>query len=142
MNDYFEAEELILERLGTEIPTLRLVQGARDISGVQSQTGTTPALHVIYDGQETRMGAGNLSAVDQLWMTVIAVRNRRDASNGRGERQEAGPLLLQTCQALLGWCPGTSFGAMKMATAPAPVFTHDLALFPLRFATRLILKGE
>lgn len=141
MNDYFAAEALILERLSSQIPAFRLVQGARDFAGVLEQTGVSPAIHLVYDGQEVRMGAGSAQAVDQLWLVVVAVKNVREATNGLGERQEAGPLLIQTCQALLGWRPGEDHGPMRMVSASGASFAQGVAFFPLRFSTRVMLQG-
>ncbi|MBF0296681.1 MAG: DUF1834 domain-containing protein [Magnetococcales bacterium] len=142
MYDLFAAEPLILERLRQQMTAPRLVQGMRDREAVYTRTAVAPALYLVCDGQETRMGAGNEQVVDQAWLVVLAVRNARESDTGRAEREEAGPLLGDLARALLGWRPGPDHGPLRMAAAPGPVFGQGMAFFAMRFVTRLLLRGD
>lgn len=140
MDDLFAIQSLLIARLQEQIPELRLVRGARDLVSVQEQPGTAPSAYVIYDGQEAGIGAGQEQMVEQKWLVVTVVRNVRGALFGGEERQEAGPLLLHTCQTLLGWQPGSEFGALSLIHAPGPTFKQGFGFYPLRFSSRVILR--
>ncbi|MBF0262458.1 MAG: hypothetical protein HQL97_11580 [Magnetococcales bacterium] len=142
MNDLFVAEEPILERLRLRLPLARRVSGARDIKEIPAGSGATPALYLIFDGHAPLAHAGPEQAFEQFWLVVVAVRNVRDAQGGAGERREAGPLLNAVCRALLGWSPGEGFSPLRMVSTPGAHFTDEVALFPMRFATRLLTSGE
>lgn len=141
MNDYFSAQELILVRLIQQLPEFRLVRGARDLASVRARPGASPSAYVLYNGQEALVGAGREQAVAQQWLVVVVVKNLRDSVGGQGERQEVGPLLIQVCQALLGWKPGEEHGALAMANAPGPTFHEGFGFYPLMFTTRVIVQG-
>ncbi|MBF0272807.1 MAG: hypothetical protein HQL98_12185 [Magnetococcales bacterium] len=141
MEDLFAAEHPILERLRVCIPTFRQVCGARNLEEIPVVTGTTPALYVLFDGHEPLVNAGPEQALEQRWLVVVAVRNSREADRGAGERREAGPLLWQVCHALVGWRPGPDHGPFRVTTTPGTLVTGGVALFPLRFATRVVVAS-
>lgn len=139
MDDYFAAEALILRRIAAELPDLRVVDGGRSLSEIQGRRSVSPAVYVLYDGQEALMGAQQAQVVAQKWVVVTMVRNAR--AWGTGERGEAGLLMVRLCQALLGWQPGPDHGPLTMATAPGPLFQGGVGFYPLRFITRIVLSG-
>ncbi|MBF0627862.1 MAG: hypothetical protein HQL91_06550 [Magnetococcales bacterium] len=141
MEDLFAAEGLILARLRTQVAAFRLVAGARELKSIPAGTGTTPALYLVADGFQPLGSAGGEQALEPLWLAVVAVRHGRQVADGAGERQEAGPLLAAVCQALIGWQPADGYAPMRLVTTPGALFTDGLALFPLRFATRLRVGG-
>ncbi|MEO5345862.1 MAG: DUF1834 family protein [Magnetococcus sp. YQC-9] len=141
MNDLLVAEQPIVERLRSAIPAARQVGGARDLKEIPANTGATPAIFVIFDGHAPLVQAGNEQFLDQQWLVVVAVRNVRDAAGGLGERREAGPMLLQVCRALLGWSPGVEHDPLRVVATPGAQFIGEVALFPMRFATRVLTKG-
>ncbi|WP_130471746.1 phage tail terminator protein [Candidatus Magnetaquicoccus inordinatus] len=145
MNDLFFAQELLVNRLTEQVNGLRLVQGVRDAALVQERPGTTPAAYVLYDGQDLRMHAGRAQVVDQKWLVMLVIRSLRDhpvkAMPGEG-RQEAGPLLVHLCRALLGWRPAMEYGPLSLLNAPNPSFRDGFGYYPLRFATRTVIRAE
>ncbi|MBF0098562.1 MAG: hypothetical protein HQM04_06960 [Magnetococcales bacterium] len=149
MNDLFVAQELLVNRLSEQVNGLRLVQGLRDGAAVQERPGTTPAAYVLYDGQEVRMQAGRAQVVDQKWLVMLVIRSLRDTSTPQAApqaansgRQDAGPLLIHLCRALLGWRPAAEFGALSLLNAPNPSFRDGFGYYPLRFATRTVIRAE
>ncbi|MBF0189786.1 MAG: hypothetical protein HQL99_01390 [Magnetococcales bacterium] len=142
MDDLFAAEHPILERLRLRIPAFRQVCAARSLEEIPAFTGTTPALYVLFDGHKPLVHAGHEQALEQRWLMVVAVRNGREADRGEGERREAGPLLWQVCQALVGWRPGPDHGPFRVSTTPGALVAEGVALFPLRFATRVVVSAS
>ena len=140
MKDLFSAQALIITQLTEQVPELRVVRGARDLPSIRERPGTTPAAYVLYDGQDAGVGAGREQVVEQKWLVVVVIRNARDALFGQGERQEGGPVLLHICQPLLGWQPGPEYGALSLIHTPAPSFNEGFGFYPLRFATRMVLR--
>lgn len=140
MNDLFAAQPLIIAHLTDQVTGVRLVQGIRDLSALHERPGTTPAAYVMYDGQELRMGAGQAQVVDQKWLIMVVTRHVRDTIQPSGERQEAGPLLIHVCRALLGWRPGSEYGAFSLVNAPNPSFRDGFGYYSLRFITRLTIQ--
>ncbi|MBF0212198.1 MAG: hypothetical protein HQM00_01395 [Magnetococcales bacterium] len=142
MDTLFAAEQPILERLRSTLPECRQVQGARELNGITARTGATPALHLIFDGHEPLLHAAGEQALEQRWLVVVTIRNLREAEGGDGERAEAGPLLLRVCRALIGWSPSPEHGPLRLITTPGARFVPGAALFPLRFATRIVTGGS
>ena len=149
MNDLFAAQPLIVAQLTEQVPGLRLVQGMRELATLQERPGITPAAYVLYDGQEVRMQAEQAQVVDQKWLVVVVIRHVRPtcpevtrSGTGNSERQEAGPLLLHVCRALLGWRPGPEYGALSLLNAPNPSFRDGFGLYSLRFMTRTVIQPE
>ncbi|MEO5341068.1 MAG: hypothetical protein H7837_11235 [Magnetococcus sp. MYC-9] len=143
MNDLFAAQGLLIDRLSSQLPALRLVKGVRELATLHERPGTTPAAYVLYDGQDMRMGAGQAQVVDQRWLVVLVVRSRRELAPvpaEGGERQEAGPLLIQLCRALLGWKPDAEHGPLALAQGPNPTFRDGFGFYTLRFVTRLTIR--
>jgi hypothetical protein len=145
MNDLFVAQQLLVNRLTEQVNGLRLVQGLRDGAAVQERPGTTPAAYVLYDGQEVRMQAGRAQVVDQKWLVMLVIRSLRDTTappTANSGRQDAGPLLIHLCRALLGWRPAAEFGPLSLLNAPNPSFRDGFGYYPLRFATRTVIRAD
>ena len=142
MNDLFSAQALIMAQLTSQVPGLRLVQGVREMAAIQERPGITPAAYVLYDGQEVRMAADRAQVVEQKWLIVVVIRHVRETIPQDSSSQEAGPLLLHVCRALLGWRPGADYGALTLLNAPNPVFRDGFGLYSLRFMTRIIIWPE
>lgn len=142
MSNYFAVEGLILDRLRSSVGDFRLITTGRNLAGVQDHPGPVPAIYLIYDGQKPHMGAGLEQVIDQSWLLVIVVRSVRDLVAGSSERLDAGGLLLQVCEALLGWKPDGEYGPLTLNTAPGPTYDNGFGYYPVRFGTRMILRGK
>jgi hypothetical protein len=137
LTDYLAAEGLIVERLRAQVPGVspRNVLTAADLAGVQARAQHTPALHVIYDGDEPAGPAGQdefgaTQMAQQRWLVVVAVRSAADTVGGVGARQAAGPLLVDAINALAGHRLGPDHGPLVRASAPRPLFDAGYAYFP------------
>ena len=144
LTDYLAAEPLIVARLRDQVAGVPHVLTAADLAGVEARAQHTPALHVIYDGDEPAGEAGQSDAGDvqitwQRWLVVLAVRSARDTLGGAGARALAGPLLVAVIQALAGWRPSADHSPMLRASAPRPVFDAGFAYYPQLYRTAVVL---
>lgn len=144
--DYLSAEPLIVARLRDQVEAVpdANVLTAADLAGVEARAQHTPALHVIYDGDEPAGEAGqseygDTQVVQQRWLVVVAVRSARDTLGGAGARALAGPLLVAVIQALAGWRPSADHSPMVRANAPRPVFDAGFAYYPQLYRTTIVL---
>ncbi len=150
--DYLVAEGLILARLEAELADLSSSAGlkvlsAADLAGVAEGAQHTPAVHVIYMGDQVPGGdavdEGNYHLIRQRWMAVVAVRNARSQRTGQAARDAAGPILSRVIQVLSGWRPGQGLGPLRRVSAPAPAFTPGgFAYFPLQFEITLVTSAS
>lgn len=140
MDNYLSAESLIIERLRTQVTGVRAVLSAADLAGVEEAKQVTPALHVLYDGDDLgdRAADGADGIVRQRWLVIVAVRNARGQASGAGAREVAGPIILQVLAALGGWQPDEEHGELVRIAAPRPAFSPGgFAYFPLAFHTAI-----
>lgn len=144
--NYLALEPLIIDRLKTEVPTLRAVLSADALADLAEGVQTTPAAYVLYDGDDVpsadgkRAGDGARQLVSQRWLVVLAVRNARGGSDAR---EDAGPLLTQILAALAGYHPQPAppsqvYRPLKRAQAPRPGYHAGYGYFPLLFTTEVL----
>ncbi|MBF0193483.1 MAG: hypothetical protein HQL71_02955 [Magnetococcales bacterium] len=141
MNNYFAAEALILNQLKNLENEFKLISTTRSLKELINHPSPTPALFLIYDGQEPFMAAGKEQVVDQQWLLVIVVRCARQTAAGAYERLEAGPLINTIATALIGWQPNNDFGPLALTTAPGPVYNNGYGYYQVRFSTRFTIRG-
>ncbi|MFW5920923.1 MAG: phage tail terminator protein [Polyangiales bacterium] len=143
--DYLAAEGLLVERLREELTTVpeRHVLTAPDLAEVDEQQQFTPAVHVIYAGDEVvesddaRAGDGGEQIVRQRWYTVAAVRNVREPRAGAGAREAAGEILAEILPTLAGWVPGAGYGPLVRRQAPEAAYSHGYFYVPLLWSTTI-----
>lgn len=144
MTGHFLAPEPLIEaRLKAVLPTGVHVLTAADLAGVEERQQVTPAVHVIYRGYRPTQdqGQGRIQEIEQTWWTVVAVRSVRDIKSGAGSREEAGPIVDATLEALMGWRPLDGFLPLKLAPATAPAYRAGFAYHPLGWTTRTTKRG-
>lgn len=140
--DHLMLEPLIIDRLSAELGnTVRQVASAADLAGVTEGSQISPAIHVLYAGDQIPTGEGARGQfgvpqqVEQRWNVVVAVRNARTQRSGAAARNEAGPLLAAVCRALAGWQPDAAFTAFRRRNAPPPAYTGTFGYFPTQWTT-------
>ncbi|GBL46225.1 phage protein [Sulfuriferula multivorans] len=140
--DYLAAGALIEAHVRANLPQLD-VKAITDIADLDAKTAKDLALFVIYDGDTPAGIAGQNESqlVQQHWLLVLAVRNRRGQATGAGVQDAAGPLLAELIALMLGWRPSAEFTALRRASAPKPGFSASFGYYPLRFETYLITEG-
>lgn len=141
LEDYLCAEQLIIERLRQQIPDLRAVLAAADLADLTEAQQTTPAVHVIYDGDRLGDSAGRGAGqmVYQRWLTVVTVRSARGQRSGAGAREVAGPIITEVIQSLAGWAPSDAHQPLVRVSAPRPHYSAGgYAYIPLAWETRIV----
>ncbi|MBF0371236.1 MAG: hypothetical protein HQL52_17445 [Magnetococcales bacterium] len=141
MDDFYAAEPLIVTRLKGQVSALKSVAGARDLDGAAEMSRPAPAAYVIPSGEAIRSANEGEATLEQYWVVVIAVRNARDLQSGEAERREVGPIKAAVISALLGWKPGKGFTPLSIAQAPPPIPLDGVGFYPVRFSTRITVRG-
>ena len=144
IDNYLKIEGLLKEKLRDCVSDAKAVYSVSDLAAIQEKAQVTPALHVLYSGDQlpgadgNQTGTGRGQMVFQRWMVVIAVRNVRDVQGGEGVRESAGALISSVIKAVQGWNPSCEFRNFKRVSAPTPVFNAGFGYFPLAFEIQLV----
>ncbi len=135
---FLSAEDELVARLNEKVSAR--IYSADELSSIEERAQVSPSVHVIYDGytptQEIANGA--IQQVEHRWLIIIAVKSVKDT---KSQRDKASPLIDETLEAMLGHQPTTELDALRMADAPAPVYTANFAYFPLAFTARATYRG-
>lgn len=148
--DYLMLEDLLVARIRSAMPELKAVLTAMDLATVQEQRQLEPAVHVVYAGDEVGSGAGMQGGsgaaqiAAQVWMVVLVVKFAGAASvkSGKGNRQQAGPLIAKLLQCLCGWQPPAPMSSLKRSNGPKVAYQNGFAYFPFNFKTQHVLLGK
>lgn len=141
VTDHLMAEPLLIERVKSQVNGLRAVLSAADLAGVTAAQQLTPAVHVLYMGDQVPTGEGDRGwtgrpqKIIQQWMAVVAVRNARTQRTGAAAREDAGPLLSQLIAALAGFQLADELQPLKRIAAPKPAYDASWAYFPTQWTT-------
>lgn len=136
VDDWLAAGPLMVDRLRAEVPALRGVGSINDLGDLEARVGQqAPAAFVVYDGDRVApaVGSGASEAGAQKWIVVLALRSARAGGDGSGLAAEAGRLLPQIRNALVGWAPFENGRPLRRVTAPRPGYGTAFAYFPLAF---------
>lgn len=144
LDNYLAAEPLIIARLKEQVPEFVHVGDWSEYSTLEEGAIATPAAFVMYGGDRLHDagGKGAVQRIDQMWGVVVVVRNVAQRRAGTAIREEAGPLMMKTVNALMGWKPAPQFRELERMPAPRPEYAKLVGFFPLQFAAALILKGD
>lgn len=109
LDDYFAAEQPILDKLATLKPDyLKHVSPALNVDQVMAYSGVSPSAWLIYAAAAVSNNTANKRATiieTQTWIVALAVRNMQDTRFNASVRRDAGPILYQIDRLLLGYCP-------------------------------------
>lgn len=143
--DYLFLEPLLVERVRAEVPGLALVGGVPDLATVADQQQATPAVYLIYLGDElsagpqAQGGQGRVQTVTQLWAAVLALYCADASGEGVAARREAGPLLGQLLKTLTGWIPRPDVTPLTRRQGPAEVaYVDGYFYYPLVFQASFV----
>jgi hypothetical protein len=136
MNNYFEAEQNIIDRL-TTITELKKVAGWTELDTALDSPSATPAALVVYLG-DVAEAAGRQVMVTQKWGVMLVIRgNRIKSEDGDATRNLAGSLIPKIIEALNNQIvaeqatPLKAEGGVQVAYYPGTT-----ASFTLTFTTR------
>lgn len=139
MADALSIWQPICDRIKDRVPGLKAVLPAWDLASVVERSQATPAVFVVYDGEDVvdQVSNGRKVMESQRFIVVLAVRNAKDALGGTGAAEDAQALRAAIYQALCGWVPGTEHRPLTRArTNYRPHYTPTFAYLPTAFETR------
>lgn len=141
--DYFSVETDIVERIKASMPELKSVLTPFNLEDMQESSQNTPAVHVIYAGDnitQNSVGQGASRVITQKWLIVLAVRYSGSQLQKTSEiRSNAGQLIPKLLGCLQGWKPNESSRPLvRSAGAPPPGYSAAFAYFPFMFESVII----
>lgn len=130
-DDYLIAESHLVEKLET-IEGIRKVYRSCDLAEMREEAQTTPALHVIYNGDTVTNSAqgGALTHPKQTWMIVLAVSNRK--------KGEAGALMAKVLKTMAG--AHGALGSFQRVNASRPSFSRGFGYYPMAYQITFRVK--
>lgn len=144
LTNFFSAGELIVNRLKAtlNIPALNIRLAPNEAWALANAIDKSVAV-IFFDSQpHTGQGGsghkGTPQKITQFWMVTVSLKNVSD--NGISARHEAGALVIDVLQALLGFELGKDFRYLKMEHSPKR--TPDSGAYahiPLLFSTDIII---
>lgn len=141
-DDFLGLGPLLVDRLAADLPPQVRAATMHDLASVASGQQAVPAVFVAYDGY--RVVDASLEArlaIEQSWLTVVTVRNVRDASVGDHARLEAGAIAARVIESLhRARFPGMK--PLRFASAPRPGFSAGYYYLPLAWTAPLTLRSE
>jgi len=135
----YALEGLIEIRLTSQLDDSWLILRAASLQGMPRQYNHS--IYVIPQELEIAEQRRGQVALMETVTVVTVVRNAGSQISGIDSRFEAGPMLAEIVESLLGWVPGEGYEALQMASAPNPEFDAGFGFYPLAFRTRYILSG-
>ena len=143
-DDFMVLGPVLKHRLKESVGAAVHVLTASDLEGVAEQKQVTPAVHLLYWGyRPVEADFDGYITMEQTGLTVIAVRNLRDARGGEAARQDAGPIAASVMEGLHRWRPCAP-GAKPLTLAAAPQAGYRAGFFylPLAWTARLTIRGD
>ena len=143
--DYLFLEPLLIERITAQVDGLQLVAGVPDLQTVAENQNYSPAVYVIYLGDEIATGpagqggAKKIQTVTQNWAVVLAVYSADANGDGSEARRDAGPLLGKLISAVTGWKPSIDVNPFGRSARQSPVaYNAGYFYYPLVFTTSFV----
>ncbi len=145
ITNYFAPEAAIVARLRAEVPEAVKVYTPFDLQGVIEASQASPAIHVVYAGDQVggtnpgaQAGAGAAKIVDQRWLVVLAVRTASAQLQDTAEiRTKAGAIIPRILGALQGWQPVQWMRPLARVSGPPSGYSSSFAYFPFLFEGRV-----
>lgn len=151
IENYFDAENAIVERLRDRVDGIQKIYTPFDLSGVIESSQASPSLHVVYSGdvitgvqvsgtsQTSVVGRGQGRTVDQRWLIVLAVRTAAAQLQQTSEiRKLAGAKIPAILDALQGWQPVEWMRPLSRVSGPPAGYSSSFAYFPFLFEGRVL----
>lgn len=140
---FFDLEPLIIDRLRSALPDVRVIS-ADEISELGDRGQVAPALHVIYGGFGVPSTSTDKRAarVRQIWIISAAVKCAVQRQGSRPElRSRASELIDPALQALMGWQPRRTDRPLELAPAPRVLYQGGIAFFSIAFAAEFPVEA-
>lgn len=138
---FLATEAALVARLTERLPATVRVLTAADLASVAEGSQPTPAVHVVYQGHRVaeRRADGRALRLTQTWLTVVAVRNVRDARSGAAAREDASALVDAVFAALMGWQPDGLARPLAAADAAQAAYVAGFMYLPIGWQAERVL---
>ena len=135
MNDYLEAESLIVARLEDQVQDAQ-VHSSWGKPVIKETHELPPSVMVFLEDDKPGATAANGKdqKIEQIWLALVVVR---DAEN------DAGPLISQVIRAMAGWkLPSSRFSPFqRVKSAFSPDYSpNGVFYFPIAFSTTFVFN--
>ncbi|MFG7161935.1 hypothetical protein ACGYU5_15165 [Burkholderia pseudomallei] len=145
LTGFFDIEALVIQQLQANVPSLGFVGSARNMKEVFARQVPFPAALVLFNKhrplKKQTAAFGAFQAIEQVIEVVIVDDNQVDYESGAGARIEAGPIVLQVLQTLLGWIPSPAHTNLQMEQGAQAAYVGGLAYFPFAFSTQVFVNA-
>jgi hypothetical protein len=131
-DDYFAAEGVLANHL-SNVEGIKRVYKSREISDVTEGSQGTPAIHLIYYGDQLpdTSNGGSLMQIKQIWLVILAIKT---VQKGQGE------LLTNVIQSLAGKTIDGMGTWLRVNSPVRPSFTKGFSYYPLAFTCHMRMK--
>lgn len=138
MADALSIWQPICDRIRAQVPALKAVLPAWDLASVVERSQVTPAVFVVYDGEDVADQVGGKKVLEsQRFIVVLAVRNAADTLGGSGAAEDARAIRAAIYAALSGWVPSPEHRPLTRARSSVrPHYTPGFAYLPTAFETK------
>ena len=137
MDNYYEIEEPMLDRLRTLLPGM-LVEAADYLESIEEDdTGFAPAVFVLPVGSE--FDRNDIQRETQTWQVALIVPHYRDDDAASSSITSAGLTMKTIVEGLKGWTPAQGYTPLLPVGPTEPEYMRGLAGFPMNFETTRIL---
>lgn len=138
-----DIEAQLRAELVTERDVARAVYTASQLPELTETTIQLPAVGLHLRRERIQNPSGQADdgwehAVTQEWQATVLVSNKGDSQRAR---DQAGPLITATIQALAAYRPRQTAAPLRRVEAPAPRYEPRLLIWPLVFETTFAMQG-
>lgn len=145
--NYLCAGQLMIELLAGGVPELAAVEGSRSIKDILEGVVPTPAVLVVYQGDDIKpgdgysAGYGEAQLVDQKWFIELIVHNHEDFTTGTGQLVEAGELMAKIMRVLAGHKLSSEHGELQRVNSSAQVqHSEGYSYYPMTYVTEVVTQ--
>lgn len=110
-------------------PNIKVLSLA-DYSQIEDRSQFVPCVFCIPQPFEPQIDENGLVQIVDRFLTIVCVRNAGSMVSGQDARTEAGPIMDETFNALLGWQPA-GYRPIVPTKPPAHAYRNGLGYFPL-----------
>jgi hypothetical protein len=117
---------------------------AADAANVEERSQLAPAYYVVLDNYAPTQvqGNGRVQQIEQQWVIYSVLRNAIRHDSAQGVRDDAHMLIDLAISALCGFVVHSDFAPLSMLADTGPIYSDaGFGYFPLRFATRCVVRG-
>ncbi|MBF0424820.1 MAG: hypothetical protein HQL66_03255 [Magnetococcales bacterium] len=144
ITDYLFLEKEIIARLAATVPGLPVLAIDNEAQLRMNLLPVTSAfVWMIDDRPGEVMSQGRGQKIHQSWLVELVTKNAAQPLTGTAARQEAGPIMMQIREALVGWTPNeyvVSRFRQETSAVKKMAMEGGIIIRPLQFGAEFTLK--